>query len=78
MNEGLVRFVSFTNMDPTFKGGSVALVGLLALLFAFWMNRRWKEPLKGGFLVFIGSAVFFVLYGIFVLVFQPQWWKLPY
>jgi hypothetical protein len=78
MNEGLVRFVAYTNMDPTFKGGSVAIVGLLALLFAFWMNRKWKEPLKGGFLVFIGVAAFAVLYGLFVLIFQPQWWKLPY
>jgi glucan phosphoethanolaminetransferase (alkaline phosphatase superfamily) len=78
MNEWAVSLVSFTGMNPTFKGGSVALVGLLALLFAFWMNRRWKEPLKGGFLVFIGVSVFIVLYGLFVLVFQPQWWKLPY
>ncbi len=78
MNEWAVRFVALTNMSPTFKGASVALVGLLALLFAAWMNRRWQEPLKGGFLVFIGVAIFIVLYGLFILVFQPQWWKLPY
>ena len=78
MNEWLARFVEFTNMNPTFKGGSTAVVGLIALLFALWMNKRWKEPLKGGFLIFIGVAVFIVLYGLFVLIFQPQWWKLPY
>ena len=78
MNEWAVRFVAYTNMDPTFKGSSVTVVGALALLFAFWMHRRWKEPLKGGFLVFIGVAIFIVLYGLFVLIFQPQWWKLPY
>jgi heme/copper-type cytochrome/quinol oxidase subunit 4 len=78
MNEWAVRFVAFTNMSPTFKGGSVAIVGLVALLFALWMNRRWKEPLKGGFLVFIGVSIFIVLYGLFILIFQPQWWKLPY
>ncbi len=78
MSEWAVRFVEVTNMNPTFKGASVALVGLLALLFAYWMNRRWKEPLQGGFLVFAGVAAFIVLFGLFVLIFQPQWWKLPY
>ncbi len=78
MSEWAVRFVAVTNLSPTFKGASVALAGLLALLFAYWMNRRWQEPLKGGFLVFIGVAAFILLYGLFVLVFQPQWWKLPY
>jgi hypothetical protein len=65
-------------MNPIFKGGSVTVVGLIALLFALWMNRRWKEPLRGGFLVFIGVSIFIVLFGLFVLIFQPQWWKLPY
>ncbi|OGB90784.1 hypothetical protein A2625_07055 [candidate division WOR-1 bacterium RIFCSPHIGHO2_01_FULL_53_15] len=78
MSEWGVRFIEFTNLSPVFKGGSVALVGLVALLFAFWMNKRWREPRKGGFLVFIGVAAFVALYGLFVLIFQPQWWKLPY
>jgi uncharacterized membrane protein HdeD (DUF308 family) len=78
MNEWLVRLVEFTNLNPIFKGGSTAVAGLIALLFALWMNRRWKEPFAGGFLIFIGVAIFIVLYGFFVLIFQPQWWKLPY
>ena len=78
MNEQGVKFIQFINMNPVFKGSSVALVGLIALLFALWMMRRWKEPLRGGFLVFIGVAVFIVLFGFYVLIFQPQWWKLPY
>lgn len=73
-----IRFIQFTNMSPIFKGGSVTVVGLIALLFAFWMNRRWKEHLEGGFLVFIGVSIFITLFGLFVLIFQPQWWKLPY
>ena len=78
MTEWGTRLIEFTNMDPIFKGGSTAVVGLLALLFASWMVKRWKEPRKGGFLVFIGVAVFITAYGLFVLIFQPQWWKLPY
>lgn len=78
MSDWGVKFIQFTNMSPIFKGGSVAIVGLIALLFALWMNRRWKEPLRGGFLVFIALSIFIVLYGLFILIFQPQWWRLPY
>ncbi|MDD5593885.1 MAG: hypothetical protein PHG97_04005, partial [Candidatus Margulisbacteria bacterium] len=78
MNESLIKFVQLTNMNPIFKGASVTVVGLIAILFALWMMRRWKEPLNGGFLVFIGVSIFIVLYGLFVLIFQPQWWRLPY
>jgi hypothetical protein len=65
-------------MSPLFKGVSVIIIGLLAFLFAWWMRKGWREPLKNGFLVFIGLAVFIVLYGLFILIFQPQWWALPY
>jgi len=78
MSDWGIRFIQFINMNPTFKGGSVTIVGLVALLFAFWMKERWKEPLRGGFLVFIGLSVFIVFYGLYILIFQPQWWKLPY
>ena len=78
MSEFGTKLIQFTNYSPIFKGGAVAAVGLVALLFALWMNRRWKEPLRGRFLVFIGVASFVTLYGLFVLIFQPQWWRLPY
>ena len=78
MSELKVRLLQFVNMNPVFKGSSVIIVGLLALLFALWMRAKWKEPLKGGFLVFIGLAVFIVLYGFFILIFRPNWWALPY
>lgn len=78
MSDWGVKFIQFTNMSPIFKGASVTVVGLLALLFALWMKERWKEPLKGGFLVFISLSVFIILYGLYILIFQPQWWKLPY
>jgi hypothetical protein len=78
MNEFGVRLIQFTNMNPVFKGASVTIAGLMALLFALWMKERWKEPLKGGFLVFIGLSIFIILYGLFILIFRPQWWSLPY
>lgn len=78
MSEWGIKFIQFTNMNPTFKGGSVTIVGLLALLFAYWMHKRWGEPLRNGFLVFIGIAAFIVLYGLFILILQPHWWNPPY
>jgi hypothetical protein len=78
MNEWGIKIVQFTNMSPIFKGLAVIIIGLLALVFAWWMKKRWQEPLQGGFLVFMALAVFILLYGLFILFFQPQWWKLPY
>lgn len=78
MSEFGVKLIQFTNMNPIFKGSSVAIVGVLALLFALWMKKKWGEPLRGGFLVFIGLAVFIILYGLYILIFQPNWWALPY
>lgn len=72
------QLIQVSNMSPVFKGAAITIVGLLALLFAYWLNKKWQEPLRGGFLVFIGISIFIVLYGLFLLIFQPQWWKLPY
>jgi len=78
MNDWRITFIEVTNMSPVFKGTTVIIIGLLALLFSWWMKEKWKEPLKGGFLVFIGLSIFIVIYGLYILVFQPNWWKLPY
>ncbi|OGC12270.1 hypothetical protein A3K48_07435 [candidate division WOR-1 bacterium RIFOXYA12_FULL_52_29] len=78
MNQWVVDIVQFTNTSPVFKGFGVLFVGAVALLFAWWMRRRWQEPLTGGFLVYIGVASFIVLYGIFMLIVQPHWWNPPY
>ena len=78
MTQWGINLIQFTNMNPFFKGTAVALLGAFALLFSFWMRKHWKEPLTGGFLLFISLSVFIVLYGLFILIFQPQWWKLPY
>ena len=71
-------FMMFINMNPSFKGGAIIVVGLLALLFALFMKVKFKEPLRGGFLVFVSLSIFFVLTGLYILVFQPNWWALPY
>jgi hypothetical protein len=71
-------FMIFTNTSPIFKGVSVIIAGLITLAFSYWMIKRWKEPLSWQFKVFIGYAIFIVLYGAFILIFQPQWWIPPW
>jgi len=78
MNEYGMNLMKLINMNPTFKGSAVILVGLLSLFFAWWMKERWHEPFSFGFKVFVGLAAFIVLYGAYIVVFQPAWWQLPY
>ena len=72
------KLIVFSNLSPIFKGSSITLAALVALFFAYWMRERWQEPVRGGFLVFISLAGFTLLYGLFILIFQPHWWVLPY
>jgi len=78
MSDILTSFVQITNMNPTFKGLATMIAGAVALLFWRWMKVKWGEPDSVGFKVFFYFAVFVVLYGLYVLVSQPNWWKLPY
>lgn len=72
-----VKIVQFTE-SALFKGPALIVLGLLALLFAWWMKKKWNEPTSLGYRIFIGLAVFIILFGLYILAFQPQWWKLPY
>lgn len=65
-------------MNTLMRGLSVVGVGLAALLFAYWMNKRWQEPVKGSFFVFIAIAVFVVFFGLYIAALKPLWWQLPY
>lgn len=71
-------FLIFTNTSPVFKGVAVIIVGLIGLFFSYWMVKRWKEPMSWQFMIFIGLSIFIVLYGSFILIFQPQLWVPPW
>ena len=73
-----VKLVMFMNFSPVFKGLSVALAGLIGLGFWYYMKTKWKEPGSFGFKVFFCFTIFVIFYGLYILVFQPGWWKLPY
>jgi hypothetical protein len=71
-------FLIFTNTSPLFKGVAVIIVGLIGLSFSYWMVKRWKEPMSWQFMIFTGLSIFIVLYGLFILILQPQWWIPPW
>jgi len=73
-----INFFIYAYSDPTFKGIIVIIVGLIALAFSYWMVKKWKEPMSWQFRIFIGLSIFIVLYGLFILIFQPQWWQPPW
>lgn len=67
-----------SNTSPVFKGIAVIIAGCIGLGFAYWMIKRWNEPPSWQFRIFIGLSAFIVLYGLFILIFQPQWWIPPW
>ena len=69
-----VKILEFMNTSPIFKGIGTIIVGILALLFAYYMVKKWNEPKSIPFKIFIGLAIFVILYGVFILSFQPAWW----
>ncbi len=67
-----------TNFSPIFKGLGLLILACLALLFAYLMNKKFKEPKTAQYYLFVGLAIFIFLYGLIVLIFRPNWWALPY
>ncbi|MFA5875840.1 MAG: hypothetical protein WC901_04040 [Candidatus Margulisiibacteriota bacterium] len=78
MNDFGVKLIEFSNTSPIFKGGATTLVGILALVFVLWFMKKTGRKWEIGQKVFLGLAVFIVLYGLFILIFQPHWWNPPY
>jgi hypothetical protein len=72
------KLIMFMNTNPMFKGLAVTIAGLIALGFWYYMKQRWNEPDSKGARIFFYFSIFVILYGLFILLFRPQWWKLPY
>ena len=78
VSERSIRFQEFLNTSPMFKGLAVMFLGAAALLFSYYLVKKWNEPRTISFYVFVGFAAFVVLYGLFILIFQPAWWIPPW
>jgi hypothetical protein len=73
-----IDFFIFSNTSPVFKGVSLMILGAISLLFCWWMVKKWKEPMSWQFKIYIGLSIFITVYGLYILVFQPQWWIPPW
>jgi len=78
MNDLGVKIIQITSINPTFKGLATLIAGLLALVFVWYMKKVKNEPDSISFRIFTALAIFIVLFGLFILIFQPQWWLPPY
>ncbi|OGC18618.1 hypothetical protein A3J90_03155 [candidate division WOR-1 bacterium RIFOXYC2_FULL_37_10] len=73
-----LKITQITNFSHVFKGLSLILLGIFALLFVYYMKQRWQEPKSFKLILFVIIACFIIIYGFFILVFNPNWWMLPY
>jgi len=78
MNETAVKIAQITGYSRTFKGLGLMVLGATALLFAYYMKKRWNEPKSFGFYLFIAVGAIILVYGLIVLALRPNWWALPY
>lgn len=72
------KIAQIVNHSPIFKGTALVVLGILALMFSYFMKKKWNEKKSFGFSLFQGIAIFIVLFGLFILIYRPNWWGLPY
>jgi len=72
-----VKIIQITNMSPVFKGIATILAGVIALSFVLYMKKK-GEPESIGVKVFTYISIFIILFGLYILIFKPGWWELPY
>lgn len=71
-----IKLLTFMNQRPVFKGWALIILGILALLFA-WVYKGKGKKVEGSLWGFILVAVIILVFGIWILIFQPQWWIPP-
>ncbi len=74
--EGFVRFLTFINQSWKFKGTGLLALGVLALLFAYYLQKRGNSR-DYSFWLFVTVSLIIVLYGAVILLLQPAWWNPP-
>jgi len=71
-----IKLITFMSQRPVFKGWALILLGILSLLFA-WIYKGKGKKVEGSLWVFILVAAFILVFGIWILIFSPQWWLPP-
>lgn len=71
-----IKLLTYMNQSPIFKGVSLTILGVLAILFGLWMKKKNKK-MDLNLWIFIIVSIVILIYGIFVLIFKPALWKPP-
>ncbi len=71
-----IRLITFVSQNPLFKGVSLIVLAIFALAFGFWFNKG--NNVSKGFWAYVLVTLIILGYGIFILIFRPQWWLPPY
>lgn len=71
-----IKLLTFMNQSPIFKGVSLTILGVLAILFGLWMKKKNKK-MDFNLWVYIIISVAILIYGIFVLIYRPVLWMPP-
>jgi len=71
-----IKLITFMSQRPVFKGSALVVLAILALLFA-WIYKGKGKMIEPSLWVFILVAVIILVFGIWILVFQPQMWLPP-
>jgi len=71
-----IQILIFINQSPIFKGSGLIILGILALLFVRYVKAK-GEKWQTGLIIFTLISAFILSYGLFILIFQPQWWLPP-
>ena len=68
---GIIRFMS---ESPIFKGSSLIVLAIIAFAFAF-LRKEDAQRHGAAYWMFVVVTAIILIYGIFILAVQPQWWK---
>ena len=71
-----VKLITFASQNPLFKGVSLIILAVIAFAFGMWFNKGNK--VSKGFWAYVLVILIILFYGIFILIFRPQWWLPPY
>jgi len=74
--ETSVKLITFASQSPIFKGVSLIILAIFAFIFGMWFNKG--NNTSKGFWAYILVILIILSYGIFILIFKPQWWLPPY
>ncbi|MCX5748769.1 MAG: hypothetical protein NTZ10_00780 [Candidatus Saganbacteria bacterium] len=70
------KIIRYISESPVFKGSALIILSLIAFIATAVMVKNGRKR-DINFWVFAAAAAIILLYGAYILIAQPQWWKPP-